>query len=134
MKTEAERSLDEFPQMTLTNIARGAAAELFAEELAKVLANIQDPNTESSPKRKILLTFTFDPSKSRNEAVVSVDATSKLAPLAGAHQTIFVGNLRGKPVATIYTPDEQQELFDEASRPRAMSSAPAIPETKVAGS
>lgn len=112
--------------LTLLNIANGAAAGLFNEELRKVLTNIQDVNTEAKPSRTITLKFTFEPSASRNESAVTVEATSKLAAFSGMQGMIFVGTFRGEPVATPYRPDQQQKLFDEQSRPRGVGAGGVV--------
>ena len=45
---------EDFRKVSLTNLGNGAAVELFDHELQKVLANIDDPNTDPKEKRKII--------------------------------------------------------------------------------
>lgn len=113
--------------LTLNNAARGAAHELFDDELQRVLANIQDVNTEATPTREINLKFKFKPSKSRNECAITVASTCKLAPQNTAEGSAFIGTFRGKPVATPNRPEEQQALFDAESKPRAVGAGESRP-------
>jgi hypothetical protein len=54
--------------VNLGSIARGAAMEIFELEIAKIAANIADPNTKASKKRKLTLEFTFTPDSDRRRS------------------------------------------------------------------
>lgn len=99
--------MPELKELTLESIAAGAASELFDHALAEVLANIRDPNTDAEAKRTIKLEFVFNPHRSRNEAAVSVEVSSKLAGVLPASGYLFVAREDGQLVA--YTNDVQQE-------------------------
>lgn len=112
---------DDVPLIDLSTLCKGAAMELFDEEFQKVLANVQDPNTEWSAKRSIRLDIVLDVSdETRNECRVDVSASSKLAAFKGASGTVFIGRQRGKFVATAYNAEQMQLMFDEQSKPRAV--------------
>jgi hypothetical protein len=66
--------------MTLDNLGNGAAKELFEDALKKVIANIKDPNTDWKTGRAITLSVTFKPDEERNEVLMTISATPKLAP------------------------------------------------------
>jgi hypothetical protein len=103
--------------VTLATLAGGALPELFAEELARVLANLADPNMGSAA-RAITLTVTFKPNRDRDAAEVSVACSSKLAGTLGVETKVFLGKQHGKWIAVESDP-RQSGLFDE-DRPRAV--------------
>jgi hypothetical protein len=98
--------------VTLVSLADGAALELFQSELDKVLRNIQDPNTDASAIRKVMLEVAIQPDEDRELGEVKVKATCKLAGLKGAHTRVYFGRHQGQLVATEFNP-KQQGLFDE---------------------
>jgi len=97
--------------VTLETVARGAAPEVFAHEFAKVLKNIQDPNTDPGEVRSISLTFKFKPLTSREEAQVRLEVKSKLAAMAPVGGHMFMGRQDGKLRATTHD-TSQDDLFD----------------------
>jgi len=66
--------------LDLKNIGASVAPELFVAELQKVLENIADINTNPKEKRVIVLKFEFTPSVDRDDALIVVTGSSKLAP------------------------------------------------------
>lgn len=106
MKTE------EVPVLTLVTLADGAALELFQSELDRVLRNIQDPNTDAKPVRKITLEVSFHPDEAREVGEVKVKASARLAGSKGAKTRVFFGRHKGQLVATEFNP-KQAGLFDE---------------------
>ncbi|MEM9149123.1 MAG: hypothetical protein AAGB19_01535 [Cyanobacteria bacterium P01_F01_bin.3] len=81
---EVEDSLDEpltrdpvaTHAIAMGSMLNGAVDEAFKIELQRVAANIRDPNTEQSTKRKLRVLFSFAPSEMRNYAGVSVAVSS----------------------------------------------------------
>lgn len=69
--------MDEYPKLSLTNIKEGAAVEMFDLQLEKVLANINDINTDNKT-RSITLTMAITPSEDRTLLTISLDCTSKI--------------------------------------------------------
>ena len=65
----------------LATIGGGAACEMFDRELARVLADIDDPNTQATAPRTITLKITLAPAESRDAAGVVIDCKAKLAGL-----------------------------------------------------
>ncbi|MDQ0340246.1 uncharacterized protein YuzE [Caldalkalibacillus uzonensis] len=64
----------------LSNFANGAVAERFNQELAKVLENIADPNTDPKKARKLQLTLTIKADENRDIANVSIQTKTTLVP------------------------------------------------------
>lgn len=104
--------------VTLETIAGGALPELFAEELARVIANLADPNMSTAATRAITITVTFKPNRDRDAADVSVACSSKLAGTLSVDTKVFLGKQHGKWIAVESDP-RQSGLFDE-DRPRAV--------------
>ena len=101
-------------KLTLDNIGKpGLVEELFEHELAKVLQNVADVNTETKTKRTITLTFEVLPDLERQNLKVNISATSKLAPIPKQEGHIFVEEKRyGKPEAYVPIQLEEKELFE----------------------
>lgn len=121
--------MPELQKLTLGSVAGGAAEELFARELAKVLENVKDPNTAATAKRQIKITVTFKPHEDRNggrdEMQVYVGSDCKLAPVVDAHSFAFIGREDGRPTA--FTHHVQQEEMELQTK-----DVPSIPARKGA--
>lgn len=97
--------------VTLDTIGSGALSELFQAELAKVLANIADPNTDEKGKRTISIQVIFKPD-ARDVAHVELKCTSKIASLMTVRTQVFMGKQQGKLIAVEHDP-RQSNLFDQ---------------------
>jgi hypothetical protein len=107
--------------VTLDTIGGGALVELFDAELARVLENIQDPNTDAKTKRTVTVKVTFSPNENRDIADVNLTCGSKLAGIKTVSTRLFVGKSRGKLIAVENDP-RQSKLFDQESpRPTAVA-------------
>lgn len=108
--------------VTLDTIGSGALVELFDAELARVLENIQDPNTDAKTKRTITVKVTFAPNENRDLADVNLTCGSKLAGIKTVGTRLYVGKIRGKLIAVENDP-RQTTLFDQPqpARPTAVS-------------
>jgi len=101
-------------KVSLMNMGRGVAEEKFTDELAKVILNIIDPNTDHKIKRQIDLTVKFKPNEERDQVSISVQAKSTLAPAKATESIVFVGvDNRGNPLAEEWNP-ELGNLFPES--------------------
>lgn len=79
-------------KMNLENIGAGILVDGFERELKKVIANIDDPNTDAGKVRKIVLEVKFKPEKEdRTRIAISVQAKSTLAPAAVYESVVFMG-------------------------------------------
>jgi hypothetical protein len=81
----------EFKEVSLSTLGKGAAAELFAEELGKVLANIADVNTDAKAPREIKLSVKIIPRETRDYAALKITCTSKLAALKQYETSVHMG-------------------------------------------
>lgn len=114
--------MEQFKEATLTNLAEGAAEELFSNELAKVLANIDDPNTSATAKREITLKIVLTPHEDRRGAKVAMGATAKLAPTLAAFGTMFVANQNGEVRGFAHDPKQLPiPMEPEESGPKVAS-------------
>lgn len=69
------------PIRSLDDLMNGAALERFNRCLDEVLKNIQDQNTDAKKTRKITMTLTVKPDKSRNSAKFLLAVSPGLAPI-----------------------------------------------------
>ena len=89
-------------KINLLNIGSGAAAELFAIHLEKVLKNIMDINTVDG-NREITLKFTLAPNDRRDEIGIHITCASKLGATTGFKTAAAIGlGSDGKAVANEY--------------------------------
>jgi hypothetical protein len=100
------------PILSLYNVCRGAADEIFKREVDLVIDNIIDNNTDSEQKRSIIMEFEFIPMKDRSGASISMKVKSKLAGVEPVEGTMFLTRRAGEVVAVPYDP-RQEELFAE---------------------
>lgn len=106
----------------LDTVAKGAAEALFQHNLAKVVENIRDPNTNPRKPRKIRLTLTIQPNEKRNEATITIDASCTLIPSKPADSHLFIGEHLGVAQAVEHNPD-QLGLFKDRPKPQPIAAA-----------
>jgi len=102
--------------VVLSTLAGGAAVELFDEELAKVVANVLDLNTEAETVREINLKVKIAPDDSRRMAAVTVQVTSKTGAIRAAGTQFWFGKRGGRCFAVEANP-QQGQLFDKPAKP-----------------
>ena len=105
--------------VTLETIGGGALCELFDAELARILSNITDPNTDTTSKRVMTIQIKFKPNRDRDIADVDIACSSKLAGIMTVSTQLFMGRQRGQLIAVESDP-RQTKLFDEP-RPTAVA-------------
>ena len=66
---------------SVLEMAMGAIAEITDYEVERVVANIMDPNTNATAKRKIIITLTFAPDDYRQQIGMDAQAKTTLAPI-----------------------------------------------------
>jgi len=91
--------------LSLVNLARGAAIEIFDNELARVLDNILDPNTTEAA-REIRLTVKFKPNDNRDLIEVLTECSSRVASSPPIKTQIFLGRTAEGIVASEYHPKQ----------------------------
>lgn len=98
----------------LSTIAEGAVEEVWQAEVERVLANIDDQNTDWKAKRTITLVFEFVPDEERRIAALGIRASSKLAGIKGRATLVYLGRQGGKLIAVEAA--HQEDLFAAAPR------------------
>ena len=87
---------------SILEAGRNKIMELADYELEKVMANINDINTDPKKKRKITIELTFAPSEDRKQIVMTSQVKSKVEPTKPTETTLF--NVLAKD-------DETGEIF-----------------------
>lgn len=100
--------------MDLNNIGLGVATEKFQDELHKVIENIVDPNTEAKIKRRITLSFTFEPDpENRERCTFTLDSEAKLAKTRAYENIVQVGMDEEGNTDAMELMAQQQEMFTQ---------------------
>ena len=103
--SQQKQGINDYDGITLSTMAGGTLEELFQEEMKKVLANIQDLDTEGG-KREINLKIVLHPNKSRNNAEIFMSASSKLAKQIPVSTSAYLGSEGAKLVAWEHDPEQ----------------------------
>lgn len=61
--------------IAINDIGNGAVAELYERNLAKILPNIEDPNTLAAKPRKLTIALTFATDEDRQSFRISATVT-----------------------------------------------------------
>ena len=108
--------------LSLAALAGGAVEEVWQAALARVLENIEDPNTDHRVKRGISLHFAFGADEDRHLGSVVVTASTKLAGVKGLKVPVYFGRHEGH--LTAVEAPRQDELFPSPhGRPRPVEAA-----------
>lgn len=75
----------------LNTFADGALQEKFNIELEKVLANLQDPNTDHKKSRELNIKIKLATDEARDISMVTITANSRLAPSKDATTKLLIG-------------------------------------------
>lgn len=78
-------------QIALSEFADGALQEKFNIEFQKVLANVQDPNTDHKKARKLTLEITFSSNETRDFLDAKIVAKATLAPSKESTAKVLIG-------------------------------------------
>ncbi|MGE4274078.1 MAG: hypothetical protein AB7E31_14650 [Desulfitobacterium sp.] len=103
-------------EVNILELAKGAIQEQINLELAKVMDNIVDPNTDAKTARKLTISLTLKPDENREIISCAAQAKSTLAPIKSISTTIIVGTDKdGNPVAAELTKNDpnQIHIFEE---------------------
>ena len=106
-------------QLTLENLGDGIVYEKFKFELEKIMANIDDPNTDPEKLRKIEFIIKFKPASDRGLIKIEVQSKATLAPDSPSEHHVFSGiDNRGKHIALV--DDPKQMTFEEMDEPKKL--------------
>jgi hypothetical protein len=100
-------------EVSLESVCGGVLPALFQRELAKVLEDIDNPNTPAKAKRTISIEVTFHPTEMREAAGITAVCKSKLAGVAPIARMVHLTKRQGRLLALENNPN-QEELFDAA--------------------
>ena len=75
---------------SLLQMAKGAIQERVDYEVARVVDNILDMNTEVNAKRKVVLTIVMVPDDDRQAVKIQASAKSTLAPVVSVGTTLVI--------------------------------------------
>ena len=75
---------------SVLEMAMGAIAEITDYEVERVVANIMDPNTNATAKRKITITLTFAPDDYRQQIGMDAQAKTSLAPIQPVRTSLCI--------------------------------------------
>ena len=115
--------MNEEQRTSILQMARGAIQERADYEMARILDNILDPNTEARAKRKLQLTIEFRPDDDRQVIAVSVTAKSALCPTNPVSTSLYItGDERGEATAVEMIPNipGQTDMFGSEQEPAAV--------------
>lgn len=112
-----------YEKKSLLQMARGAFMEIFDTEMAKVLDNITDPDTSSTHKRKLAVTFTFTPDEERHTISVVGQCKTTLAPVNAAVTALYITgeSNTGEVTAVEMTPEVPGQTFFDGDEQEALA-------------
>ena len=79
---------------SVLEMAMGAIAEITDYEVERVVANIMDPNTNATAKRKIIITLTFAPDDYRQQIGMDARGKTTLAPIQPVRTSLCITKAR----------------------------------------
>lgn len=94
----------EVKEINLLDMMGGAVGERVSYELAKIMRNCKDLNTEPKKARTLSIEFAITPTEARDSAAIRVSVKSKLAPVKSLGSILLIGGTADDPVVMEYTP------------------------------
>jgi hypothetical protein len=102
----------ELLEVSLAQLALGAAGEMFQAEWTRVIENVMDPNTELKKTREITVKFRVVPGPDRRSALITPNVSAKLVGIEPpTPMAIYLGRVGGQAVAKGVW--QQEEAFSE---------------------
>jgi len=120
----------ELTKVSLDNLGKGAAKELFERELCAVIENILDPNTPADQARCVTLKVTIKPDKERSAGKVLIACQSKLAAVNQYETRVFMAFGPEGAIATEHNPHQARLDFDAAVNAEAVGKTTDLKEAK----
>lgn len=97
-------NMGEVTEINLLDMMSGAVGERVSYELAKIMRNCKDLNTEAKKARTLTVEFSIVPTDARDSAAVRVSVKSKLVPVKALDTTLLIGGTQDEPVVMEYAP------------------------------
>lgn len=98
--------------LNILNVCNGGVPEVFERELAGVLKNIADANTDPEAKRKISLEFIISPFKDRSGAQIEFRCASKVPGVDTVKGQVFFKRAGAELIALPHDP-RQIRMFQQ---------------------
>ena len=120
----------EVKEINILEMMNGAIGERVSYELAKVMRNCRDLNTEAKKARTLTIELAIVPTDGRDSAAIRVSVKSKLAPVKALDSTLLLGGTEDEPVVMEYTPQvpgQKNFAGGEESEPKVVKLARALP-------
>lgn len=96
----------------LSGISDGGLQERFDFELAQVIKNIHDPNTDPTKKRKITIDLTIIPDEYREDVLIEYQVKSKLVARESLTSKVIIGqDEKGKPQANELKSGQRGQMY-----------------------
>jgi hypothetical protein len=112
-----EEPEDEIVPINIGNINNGAALDLFAQALDKVLENIADLATEATATRRIVLTVEFKPHSDRIKVETEMGIACKLATPERNKSHVFLARSDGGGIVALDADPRQMPLWTAPKAP-----------------
>lgn len=106
---------------SILDMSFGAIKERADLEMAKIVANIADPNTDAKKKRKLMIELTVSADDKRQNLVVDTLVKSKLEPVAPLRSSLYLTkDEENQPCAvemTAQVPGQMNLYGEEQAKP-----------------
>lgn len=97
---------------SITDLNEGSVDELFRREWPKILENVQDPTTEATARRKIVIEIAVVPSSNRSMCKIITQAKTTLAGIKADEGGVMLELTAGGGVVALAPDAEVQPELD----------------------
>lgn len=98
-------------KQSIMDMAKGAFKERIDYEMAKIMDNILDVNTNPTKKRKLTVSIELIPDETRSQIQVKTTAKSTLEPTVPISTSLYItGDTNGEVTAIELTPQVPGQL------------------------
>ncbi len=118
----------EVKEINILEMMNGAIQERVDYELARIMKNCKDLNTDHKKARTLTIELSFKPTEARDSLAVKIDVKSKLASVKALDSTLLLGGTETEPIVMEYVPQVPgQRTFSgtEQEEPKIISLAQA---------
>ncbi|MEG1564293.1 MAG: hypothetical protein RR365_11300 [Bacteroides sp.] len=119
----------ELTESSLVDLINGSIKERVDYEARKIYDNILDPNTKATTKRKLTVTFVFQPDEDRRVIALQAESKPTLAPTNPVTTALCVTSKGGQLAILEMTPQVpgQTDIYGgEQSQPKIVKIANAM--------
>ncbi len=94
----------EVKEINILEMMDGAIQERIDYELAKVMKNCKDLNTDHKKARTLTIELSFTPTEARDSLSVKIGVKSKLVSVKALGSTLLLGGTEDEPIVMEYVP------------------------------